>query len=201
MSIPTSVLNFQTEVKPYIYSIHLQFVSKRTKKIISAPSGASGIVRGFFANRCYLRATTLDSFTPGFARWDSVHLLKTDKHPRVIRDPKILDGIISTKIKQMRIPWNYFQRNQFTIPSEEQVDRFNYIVSGECNKDLKSLCAGFTWDVNCFLLSEINYSTEHNTYGYFNQASQVCLVIIGTDGTMFNRFMTPDNVVIEKIIL
>ena len=201
MSIPTSVLNFQTEVKPYIYSIHLQFVSKRTKKIISAPSGASGIVRGFFANRCYLRATTLDSFTPGFARWDSVHLLKTDKHPRVIRDPKILDGIISTKIKQMRIPWNYFQRNQFTIPSEEQVDRFNYIVSGECNKDLKSLCAGFTWDVNCFLLAEINYSTEHNTYGYFNQASQVCLVIIGTDGTMFNRFMTPDNVVIEKIIL
>jgi hypothetical protein len=200
MSIPTPVLNFQTEVKPYIYSIHLQFVSKRTKKIISAPSGASGIVRGFFANRG-LRAATLDTFAPGYARWDSIHLLKTDKHPRVIRDPKILDGIISNKIRQIRLPWNFFQRNQFNIPSEEQINRFNYIVSGECNKDLKSLCAGFTWEVNCFLMAEISYSPEHNAYGYFHQNSQVCLAVIGTDGTMFNRFMTPDNVVIEKIIL
>lgn len=200
MSIPTPVLDFRTEVTPYIYSIHLQFISKRTNKTISAPSGASGLVRGFFANRG-LRSAQLESFAPGYARWDSIHLLKTDKHPRVIRDSKILDGIISTKIKQIRLTWNFFQRNQFTIPTQEQINRFNYIVSGECNKDLKSLCANLTWDVNCFLLAELHYSAEHNKYGYFNNGSQTCLVVIGTDGTMFNRFMTPNNIIIEKIVL
>ena len=203
MSPTISDIDFRTEVMPYIHAINLQFISKRTNKPILTPKGASSVVRGFFANRD-ARASALDTYRPIPRRLvDAVHLLKTDKHPKVIRDPKILSDIVNNKLKQLRLPWNYFQRNSFTTPLQEQTDRLNYIVSGECNKDLKTLCANLSWDVNCFLMVDLNYYPALDKYGYIStpHTLQNCVLIIGTNGTSFSRFMIPDNVVIEKIIL
>jgi hypothetical protein len=202
MSSTISDIDFRTEVMPYIHAINLQFISKRTNKPILTPNGASSVVRGFFANR-NARASVLDTYTPTHRRLDVVHLLKTDKHPKVIRDTNILPDILNNKLKQLRLPWFYFQRNSYNAPTQEQIDRFNYIASGECNKDLKTLCANLSWNVNCFLMAELNYSPALDKYGYHSTHDilQSCVLIIGTNGTSFSRFMTPDNVVIEKIIL
>ena len=193
--------NFQQEVLPYIYSIHLNFISKKTKKVISTPTGASTKVRNFFREKG-IRASQLESVSvPPLAYWTGVHIYRsTDSYP-LFKDNSVITNAYSNKTKCIRLPWGYFQRGATQVPSLEQTNRLNYIISGECNRDLKILCANENWEVECFLVAEVYYTPDRNEYGYFGDSYAKVLVILGATNNQFSKFATPTNIVIEKIIL
>lgn len=193
--------NFRQEVLPYVYSIHLNFISKKTKKVISTPTGASTKVRNFFREKG-IRASQLESVSvPPLTYWTGVHIYRSTDTTATFKDASILVNTYTNKTKSIRLPWSYFQRGTQGDQSLEQVNRLNYIIFGECNRDLKILCANENWEVECFLVAEVYYTPDRNEYGYFGDPYAKVLVILGATDNQFSKFATPTNIVIEKIIL